>query len=55
VTVRTSAEVVNVVDLKVGPRWRRADWVQKVFIHEKIQLVYNSTVGAKKGRGFPTV
>jgi len=29
--------------------------VQKVFFQEKIQLVRNSTVGAEKGGGFPTI
>ena len=51
----TSAEVANAIDLKVGLRWRRADWVQKVFVQEKIRLVCNSTVGAEKSRGFPTI
>ena len=48
----TSAEVTDVVDSKVGLRWRRADWVQKVFFQEKIRLVHNSTVGAERGGGF---
>jgi len=51
-TVGTSAVVADVVDSKVGLRWRRADWVQKVFFQEKIRLVCNSTVGAEKGGGF---
>jgi len=55
VIVGTSAEVANVIDLKVGLRWRRADWLQKVFFQEKIRLVHNSTVGAEKGRGFPKI
>ena len=47
--------VADAVNSKVGPRWRRADWVQKVFFQEKIRLVHNSTVGAEKGGGFPKI
>jgi len=50
--VGTSAVVTDAVNSKVGLRWRRADWMQKVFFQEKIQLVHNSTVGAEKGGGF---